>query len=350
MPIPFQCPGCQTQLNAPDTAAGKQITCSRCRALVAVPQPVAAAAPTLDLDDEPTPAPVKKSGTAPRPAAKPPAPPPESLGVDDDEPAEERPARKSGTVPRPAARKRLDDDEDGGEMSFRKRRAAAAGGPPVALVLTIAVLVGLGIVGGVSYTAYALFISKSETSSGGGSGGGGGGASKAKVPSGWKEFRFPDSGFKAYFPIEPFMQADRFSDQRLYEGLDRARTRYTISARRMVAEGDPKPFINGIIDQAQMNGFEVKELGRREVTWAGYPATEVVFESTVPAGLDPAPPDPKLKGKKTPPKAAGPTKPVTVMRLMFAEGRFYTARIDPRNDRAKPEDENGFFDNFEVLK
>jgi hypothetical protein len=358
MPIPVQCAGCQTQMNAPDSAAGKQVKCPNCQALVAVPDTVAAA-------------PAKRSGTAPRPVAKPAAPPPEPLGLDDDEPVEEKPARKSGATPKPAARKRRDDDDDGrgGGKSFRERRAAAAGGPPAALVLVVAGLVGLGIVGGVLYTGYALFLSgKDDTraaaggsgKSGGGSGSSGGGSGssgnpgigkagggKAAVPAGWKEFVSKDGGFKAYIPGDPVVDSPHAELAPVRKG-----GKSPINGGRMVLALGPNEEANIVafgvrfeVTSAQDRDRAIEQLvsflkeggrgvrgverGRRDITWLGQKAKEIIIRFP-PSG----------------PKA----EQDMVVRTAVVGSYGYVAAIGGKSGRPRPEDENGFFDNFEALK
>jgi hypothetical protein len=359
MPIPVQCTGCPVRLNAPDTAAGKMVKCPKCQTLVPVPSAAPAPPPptpappppraaALDFDDEPTPAPVKKLGTAPKPAAKP-APPPEPLGLD-DEPAEEPPARKSGTAPRPAARKPHDDDEEEEETdkkSRRKRRGAAAGGPPVALVLSIAGLIGLGIVCAVGYAAHSMIAGREDAK-----GGGGGGATKTAVPTGWKEFTSKSGGFKAYFP--PGEVRERAYDQPTGKnpptGKKKEQPQYSgtwvvaeapdgsvmvmvagLKFRPGVSADDREKVMNGLTDVIAGGGQEkvagAKVLGQRDVTWLGQKGQELVVE--LPAS-----------------EGGGQM----VLRHVLVGSTGYIGIIGTKNGRAKPEDENGFFDNIEVLK
>jgi hypothetical protein len=59
MPIPVDCPACNTRLRAPDGAAGMTLSCPRCQAPVPVPGSPAPArpAPVLSQDRRPPPAP-----------------------------------------------------------------------------------------------------------------------------------------------------------------------------------------------------------------------------------------------------------------------------------------------------
>src|SRR5437879_8597693 len=101
MPIPVLCPGCNVRLNAPATAAGKNVKCPKCQTLMTIPAPPAAAN-DFDLVDEP--APKKPAATPRKPGAvdtpvKHPARVKTDIMVDDDE--DDRPRKR-----------RRDDDDD----------------------------------------------------------------------------------------------------------------------------------------------------------------------------------------------------------------------------------------------
>jgi hypothetical protein len=358
MPIPVQCTGCKVQLNAPDTAVGKKVKCPKCQTVVAVPgaapapkpappppspPPLPAPAP-FTLEDEPAPPPARKSGTAPKPAAKPAAPPPEPLGLDDDEPVEEKPAKKSGTAPKPAPRKRHDDadDEGGGKKPVRKKRGAAkaGGGPPVALVLSIAGLIGLAIVGFVAYAAYSA-SSKEDAKGGGG---------KAAVPSGWKQVTANKGGFKAYFPADgkeddagppelpPADKKKKKAEPPPYTAgvvmvalpdESKAATAMGFKFRPNVSEAEREKVVREFTDTFTKDpvGIGLKVLGQRDVTWLGQKAKETLVEGPATAGTI-----------------------QFVIRQVTVGSNVYVAMIGAKGGRPTPEDENGFFDNFEVLK
>lgn len=346
MPIPVQCSGCQTRLNAPDTAAGKHVKCPSCQALIPVggAAPAAPSPPPADpfaFDDESAPPPAKKSGATARPAARPAA---EPIELDDDE--DEKPKAK-----KPAKKKRRDDDdEDDGKKTFREKRGAAVGGPPVAVVLVFAGLIGLGIVGGVCYTAYALFLSGDgdvAKGTGGGRGGGssgGGGGGKAGVPSGWKEFTSRKGGFKAYFPGDT-SEADIKGDTTVgkkksdptYTGAhvqavandlssSAVAVGYKFGVNVPAAERDRvmKEFIDGFRTPGEGS---VRQVGQREVTWLGQKAKETVLEISGAGG-----------GGQT------------VIRTVVVGTTGYIGVVSAMSGRPKPEVENGFFDNFEVVR
>jgi hypothetical protein len=346
MPITVQCTGCPARLNAPDTAVGKKVKCPKCQALVPVPSPFPAAKPApppppepepLIVEDRPPPPQFKKSGVAPRPAAKPAAPPPEPLGLDDDEPAPP-PAKKSGIVGKPAARKR--DEEGERKKPARKKRGAkkAVGGPPVALVLSIAGFIGLAIVGFVAYSA-------SSTDDGKGGGGGG----KAAVPNGWKLVTANKGGFKAYFPTDS--KEDDVSPPELPPADKKKKAEplpYT-AGMVMVALPDEskmamaigfkfRPNVSAAERDKAVSGFTdtftkdpagagVKVLSQKEVTWLGQKGKEMLIES------------PATEGKAQ-----------VVLRQVTVGSNVYIGMVGAKGGRPTPEDENGFFDNFEIIK
>jgi hypothetical protein len=82
MPITLTCPGCESRLNAPDSAAGKTLKCPKCKAAVAVP------ASGWDVGIEADPPRANRSASVPpsKAAAKTPPPAPELLDLDDGEP------------------------------------------------------------------------------------------------------------------------------------------------------------------------------------------------------------------------------------------------------------------------
>lgn len=81
MPIPIACPQCKNSVNAPDSAAGKTITCWKCSTAMSVPIPEA------DVVDEPPPRAAKAIGTNSKP----------QLDDDDDRPVRRKPAKKGGS-------------------------------------------------------------------------------------------------------------------------------------------------------------------------------------------------------------------------------------------------------------
>jgi LSD1 subclass zinc finger protein len=356
MPIPVQCSGCQTRLNAPDSAAGKHVRCSKCQALVPVPEVL----DPLPVDDEPPPAPVAKSGVVAKPAAKPAAPPPEPLPLDDDEPSDEPPAKFK--KPAPKKKRREEDDGDGGGRgkSFRERRAAAIGGPPPAIMLAVAAVVGLAIVGGVAYTGYALFLSEGAMTAGGGGdgkGGGGRGGAKAAVPAGWREYPSQRGGFKIYVPPGEAMEMDAPTIDDLFPAevgkkKGKGPPKSLIAGGRMVSAttqsmdvglmaigvrfngGSPadretvlETLVRGIFEQGGSVKAQVKS--RKDVTWLGQKGKEILLH--IPASAISEPTD-------------------MLVRTVIVGSTGYVGAFGGKSRDAHADWENGFFDNFEVLK
>jgi hypothetical protein len=107
---------------------------------------------------------------------------------DDDRPrGRSRRDDDDGEDDRPRKRKKRPAYDDDDPPRRPRRRAAKGGGAVAALVVVggLLVLVGLG--------AGIYFLT----------GKGGLLAKKAPVPVGWKQYDFPQAGFKGYFPTEP---------------------------------------------------------------------------------------------------------------------------------------------------
>jgi hypothetical protein len=83
MPIPIACPNCKNPINAPETAAGKTITCWKCSTVMSVPIPDA------DIVDEPPRRATKIIGAKSKP----------SLDGDDDLTIHRKTSKKSGVSP-----------------------------------------------------------------------------------------------------------------------------------------------------------------------------------------------------------------------------------------------------------
>jgi hypothetical protein len=127
MPILVTCPKCSTKLNAPDTAAGRQVKCPKCTSALTVPAAKAAggAAKSAAPASKPAP-PASKPAASKSPASKPPAPAAakapaarggtaassESAAVKPPAPPAP-PARASKPAAPAKPRKRDEDDDDG---------------------------------------------------------------------------------------------------------------------------------------------------------------------------------------------------------------------------------------------
>ncbi|WP_162271938.1 hypothetical protein [Gemmata sp. SH-PL17] len=100
--------------------------------------------------------------------------------AEEDDEEDERPRKKK--------RRRADGDDDD-DPPPRKRRRKSGGAS--AGIIVLAVVGGLLLVCGIGFGIYALTGKNSLF------------AKKTPVPAGWKEFSYPQDGFKAYFPSEP---------------------------------------------------------------------------------------------------------------------------------------------------
>lgn len=324
MSLVVPCPGCPAQLSAPESAAGKQIRCPKCKAVVAVPAFIPAeVVPVVD-------AAVSAPPPAPKPKPKP--------AVTDDEDDEDAPRKKTSRRddeddedrPRKKKRRAYDDDEDDDEEDERprkkkKRKAASGGGGARVAVL---VLGGLILLGGIGFGIYLLV------------GSGGVFARRAPVPAGWKQYNYPQSGFRAAFPSEPAVFGANvqggFGGGALPGGVEipqiESMFSYTTGAGGFGARA------GGVNVSVEVNRYSTaiprssRDLmtrngnprfaggGLKRVRWLGGDAAEIATGGTL-------------------------------MRMVVLEKAVIVVQITgPNGSRAKPEEENGFFDNFELIK
>ncbi|QJW95255.1 hypothetical protein [Frigoriglobus tundricola] len=181
MPIVVACPGCPTKLSVPEAAAGRPIRCPKCGAVATAPALIPAEeVPVVDA------------------AVVSPAPKPKRVLADADESDvrprddgdEERPRKK--TRPRYAA----DDEHD------RPRRTRRKSGGGAAVAATIGGLVLVAVIGA---GAYLLAGKKAGEADAAGSPF----VKKAPVPAGWHLHTFPEDGLRAYFPAKPAVATQR---------------------------------------------------------------------------------------------------------------------------------------------
>lgn len=314
MPIVVNCPGCPTKLSAPDTAAGKQIRCPKCGATAPVPTFVPAEEVPV-VDAKPVPKPKPKRAVAdddddddrPRKKAK-------SRRDDDDE--DDRPRKK---------KRRADDDDDYPHDYARRRpRAKSGGGGKVALivggVLLLLVLVGLGV----------YFLTGKDSPF----------AKKAPVPPGWSQYSY--DGFRAYFPSQPqvmtmnagfpvggrggggFFGANDVPEAEsvamytcgndIFNGPTPGGVSITVSVTRF-RNGVPR----NLRDDLNRGGTgKFGNIESRRVRWLGSDASEIVMGNAV-------------------------------VRVAYTDKALIVAQINgPNGTRATPEQEAGFFDNFEL--
>jgi hypothetical protein len=214
------------------------------------------------------------------------------------------------------------------------------------------VLGSLLLLGGIGYGVYALVS---------------GSGPKTAAPAGWKEYTYKDANFKAYFPREPqvvgtmqfgrgnnpfggagkpvggggnpfgvgggpfggggmpvnieeympesvatYLAGDMFSDS---VAINVQVMRYPSKVPSIVRNQYSGDMPGEARDMARQMGVEMKS-----VRWLG----ERGMELTMPQG---------------------------VTRTVVVDNMIYTATVSGRNGkRAKPEEETGFFDNFQVIK
>jgi len=313
MPIVVVCPGCRAKLNAPDSAAGKQVRCPKpgCGALAPVPA-LLAAAEVAEEDDAPAPRSAPKSRRSER---------------DDDD--DDRPRKKSrrddddDDDDRPRSKRRRDADDDdrprrrsqNEDDAPPRRRPRKAGGGGAGKVIAI-VLVGLVVLGGVGFGIYRMI-----------------GGGKAPLPPGWKEYTYKDDNFKAAFPKEPQVGRDPFGELggfgADFGGGAASATTYTcgnfsepLQIRVQVLRyksGIPSQVRSRFAEARNNDGVEAKA-NIKTVRWLGVSATEA-------------------------------SMPGVVNRIALTDNAIYVAVITSANGgKIKPEEEAAFFTNFELLK
>src|SRR5581483_3222183 len=167
---------------------------------------------------------------------------------------------------------------------------------------------------------------------------------KAPVPAGWKEYTTKDGGFKAYIPGDPLVDSPNAELAPVRKG-----GKSPINGGRMVLALGPNEEANiaafGVRFQVASpldrdraleqlvtflkeggRGARGVERGRRDITWLGQKAKEIVIRFP----------------------ASGPkAEQDLIVRTVVVGSYGYVAAIGGRSGRPRPEDENGFFDNFE---
>jgi hypothetical protein len=344
MPILVVCPKCETKLSAPDSGAGKHVRCPKfgCGTLVPVPAFVPAEpVEVVDAEEVPRkPKPVMATAAddeaSPRRKRR-------DEDDDDDRPRNKR--REDDNRSRKRQRSEDDDDDDYDRPRRRQRKRAGMG----AGVLAAIVLGSLLLLGGIGYGVYALL--------------GGALAPKSAPPAGWKEYTYKDDNFKAYFPKEPqllgtmqfgrgnnpfggagkpvgggnlfggggnpfggmpanideympeavstYLAGDMFGD---HVSINVQVMRYPSKVPSQVRDGFGADMPREARNMAKDLGVEIKS-----VRWLGERATEM----TMPNGVT---------------RCTVVGKAVYIATISGAGGK-----------RAKPEEEAGFFDNFQVL-
>jgi hypothetical protein len=312
MPILVTCPGCSAKLNAPDSAVGKNVKCPKpnCGTIVPVPAPKVQQPAFEVVEDEPPPAPPPKS--KPRLIA--------AVEVEEDEPPRKK-ARRDDDDDRPRRKKRRDDDDDDDDDRPRRKKRRAAGGASGGIIALI-VLGGLVLLGAVGFGIYALV-----------------GGSKAPVPEGWVEYTSTEDKFRAYFPEKPEPRTIPTMEDGV-ESITFYSSDVKISTQRVVMvqvhkfeSGSTAAQREKVMEKIRKVPAEDKSKGRvsgpHSIRWAGYKAQEFILE------------DAPMPGGK---RAGG------VVRFFATDTHAYIAVLVAEGGRMSRAEEDGFFDNFEVLK
>lgn len=361
MSLVVPCTGCPAKLSAPESAAGKQIRCPKCKAVVTVPALVPAEeVPVVDAKvtappPAPAAAPKPKTDTTivccvvcntmvavlakvkvvhcPKCGFANPAPgrlvEPEE-GDEDDRPRKKRRRDDEDDErdERPRKKRRRpvydgDDDEEDDRPRRRRRKPAGSGGGGRVVFMVCGVLLLFGLCGGGLY----LLFSK------------GGGFAKKPPPAGWKEYSYPQSGFKAHFPSEPSVFGANvqggFGGGVMPGGIEvpqlESMHSYTAGGGFAGRGGGPivsvevnrysTPIPRASRDLMTRNGNNRFAGGNvKRVRWLGGDAAEV--------------------------ETGG-----SVLRLLVLEKVVVLAQITgPNGVRPTPEEVDGFFDNFELTK
>lgn len=368
MSLVVPCTGCPAKLSAPESAAGKQIRCPKCKAVVTVPALVPAEeVPVVDAKvaappPAPAPAPKPKTDTTivccvvcntmiavlakvkvvhcPKCGFANPAP--GRLGEADEGDEDDRPRKKKSRRdeedderdrPRKKKRRPVEDDDDEDERPRRRRRkpVGSGGGGGRVVFLVCGLLLLFGLCGGGLY-----FLTTK---------GGGVFAKKTPVPPGWKEYSYPQDGFKAYFPSAPETLVNNHNPMRFGvppagAGFGGAPELAEVESVSVYTCGDAlfggqpggvsvtvtvQRFRNGVPRSLRDNVGKVSNakfgnMQSRRIRWLGYDAGELVVGNLV-------------------------------MRVVYTDSAQITVQLaGPNGARVTPEEENGFFDNFQLLK
>jgi hypothetical protein len=304
MPIMVPCPKCGSNLSAPDDAAGKRVRCPMfgCGATAEVPG-------FLSVEEV-----AVVDAVAVQPARKP-------------EPvvAEEVPERAERRRPR-----RERSDEWGDNPPRRRRRRS---GPHPGAIVAI-VLGGLLAVVGIGFGVHALVKNRNGSSHTDASSDHSDDSDrvKAAIPDGWVQHTLPGR-FKAYFPTYPRTTTTNISSLP-GSPINMAMTGGPRERLAVIVYAMPLPPRASELSRDQISeeirqGFlqkqgKVRVVSQRSLRWAGWPALEMVIESS---------------NKKA----------LVVYRHTVTDQGMYLAFFACSTGRS-PSEENGFFDNFEILE
>lgn len=158
---------------------------------------------------------------------------------------------------------------------------------------------------------------------------------KAPTPTGWKKFESKDGGFKAVVPVTPTEQKVPNTggvETHMYLSVDSdARVVCILGMMKFpdAVTADVRETVVEEMIKGMAKGSGAKEVSRKKVTLAGKPATEVVFELA---------------------RGTGDEKGQLVARVMTTDKAAFMLIIGSESGRPEAKLENGFFDNFELLK
>ena len=267
-----------------------------------------------------------------------PKPKPVVAEADDDD----RPRKKSRREeedaddeppPRKKKKKRYDDDDD--DPSPRRKRRQAAGGGGSGGIIALVVIGGLLLVGGIGFGIYYLTGKGSPL------------AKKTPVPAGWEQYSYPQDGIKAYFPKPPAQSTipvnglggfggGRFGGGRFGGGGfgpgDELRDAEAVSS---YTSGD---WNDGVLINVEVIRYRSKVPSSMRDEIRKFPTTQfggMEMRSVRWLGND----------------AIEQTHPGGIIRIGYTDKLVVMVSISGKNGtRATPEEEVGFFDNFEVSK
>lgn len=383
MPIVVTCPKCPTKLSAPDNAAGKAVRCPKCGAAAPVPAlipaeevPVVDAAlstPKTQPKPEPKPEPKPQPKPQPKQASKPALdttkttttcciacnsmicvigeitdglihcpkcgfanPVRDQPGESEEDTEDEKPRKKKRRdeddeaekeAPRKKKKKKYaDDDDDDDDQPKRKRRPNSGGGAGGTMI-AVCVIGGLVLLVGVGIAIY-MFSGKGSPF-----------AKKAPVPQGWQQHSYPESGIKMYLPNKPNEMT------------------IPVNGFQFGGAGFGKGGFqtNADLQDAESLSVYAANADRNSVR------TEVVvirYRKEVPASVRDKIKNPKRMNdgnwqstRWLGRDAAEEIRNDGVARILYFDKYILAARISgPNGQRAKPEEEAGFFDNFELTK
>jgi hypothetical protein len=324
MPIIVACPKCATRLSAPDNAAGKQVRCPKptCGGIADVPNYLPAEEVAV----------VEAVAIPPKSKPKP-KPVPAVADDDDDRPRKRR--RDENDDDRPRSRRRLRDDDD----DFDRPRRRRSGANPMAVAALV--LGGLVLVAGIGVGVYFLVSHKNgDNSARGNTKGAGSGSTdsgstdsgpKAPVPAGWVQHTAAKSKFRIYLPKPPSStktsSLNGVTTDLVRSGGPRERLAATVMG--MFIPPDTPGVNRGLLSEHMRQGIlqmqgAFRVVSQRSVTWAGRPATEMTLESSNKA-------------------ARAVMRHVTTANGIYYA--FFACSTGP-----SPDEEKGYFDNFEVLE